>query len=313
MISFYTRVALEVWKFASMNLLRFGQDEAGYLKKLYMQLLNREVDPSGYKHYLEKRKSSSHYRWRVRTLLEIIRSPEFKARISKASVTGKDFNTCHHEARMIWIKTRIPSAQDILDLGGSCTYDKDGALIAMGYPHKCRKITIIDFPPDERVASSHSTLAEDKHIAKNGAQVEFVYDSFVNLAPYKDQSYDMIFAGQVIEHVTIEEAEHIFRECHRILKPGGKICLDTPNRIITRFITSDFIHPEHKIEYEPAHLERIANSAGFRTIEKGSISPMPLSYAKKKFIPLEINNIAIRDANPENGFSFYLTLEKVQV
>ena len=62
MISFYTRVALEVLKFASMNLLRFGQDEAGYLKKLYMQLLNREVDPSGYKHYLEKRKSSSHYR-----------------------------------------------------------------------------------------------------------------------------------------------------------------------------------------------------------------------------------------------------------
>ena len=170
---------------------------------------------------------------------------------------------------MIWIQTRIPPAKDILDLGGSCSYDKDGALIVMGYPHKCRKITIIDFPKDERIASAYTTLEEDNHIAKNGAQVEFVYDSFVNLASFKDQSYDMIIAGQVIEHVTLEEAEHIFRECHRILKPGGKFCLDTPNRIITRLFSSDLIHPEHKIEYEPAHLERVANSAGFSTIEKG--------------------------------------------
>ena len=150
-------------------------------------------------------------------------------------------------------------------------------------------------------------------LKENGAQVEFVYDSFVNLASFKDQSYDMIIAGQVIEHVTLEEAEHIFRECHRILKPAGKFCLDTPNRIITRLFSSDLIHPEHKIEYEPAHLERVANSAGFSTIEKGLISPMPLSYAKKIFIPNEIKNIAVRDANPEKGFSFYLTLEKVQV
>ena len=210
LIRFYSRFVLEVLKCASMNLFRFGYDEANYLDKLYAQLLGREADPTGHKNYLDKRKLSSHYRWRIQTLHDIVRSPEFRARISRM-VIGKDFNTCHHEARMIWIQTRIPQAQDILDLGGSSNVDKDGALIVMGYPYKFRKITIIDFPPDERVASAHSTLAEDNHIAKNGALVEFVYDSFANLAPYKDQSYDMIFAGQVIEHVTLEEPGHIFQ------------------------------------------------------------------------------------------------------
>ena len=69
-----------------------------------------------------------------------------------------DFNDCHHEARQYWIQQMLPSAKAILDLGGGSAFNMDGALLEMGYSKNPEKITIIDFPPDDRVASAHSSL-----------------------------------------------------------------------------------------------------------------------------------------------------------
>jgi predicted SAM-dependent methyltransferase len=47
--------------------------------------------------------------------------------------------------------------------------------------------------------------------------------------PIPDGSIHYIFAEQVIEHLTYEEGLAMLRECHRVLAPGGKIRLATPN------------------------------------------------------------------------------------
>lgn len=45
--------------------------------------------------------------------------------------------------------------------------------------------------------------------------------------PFDNESFDVIFAGEIIEH--IYKTENFLRECYRILKQNGEIIISTPN------------------------------------------------------------------------------------
>jgi glycosyltransferase involved in cell wall biosynthesis len=47
--------------------------------------------------------------------------------------------------------------------------------------------------------------------------------------PFEEGSVDLIEAYHVIEHLRPPEAEQSLREWHRVLRPGGKICLECPD------------------------------------------------------------------------------------
>jgi len=47
--------------------------------------------------------------------------------------------------------------------------------------------------------------------------------------PFPDDSFDFIFSEHMIEHVPFGEGLKMLRECHRVLKAGGKIRIATPN------------------------------------------------------------------------------------
>lgn len=46
--------------------------------------------------------------------------------------------------------------------------------------------------------------------------------------PIKEDSFDVVILGEVIEH--LEKPEVVLREVHRVLKPSGYIILDTPSQ-----------------------------------------------------------------------------------
>ncbi len=47
--------------------------------------------------------------------------------------------------------------------------------------------------------------------------------------PINDSTFDYVFSEHTIEHFTLKEGLNILKECYRILKPGGKIRLATPD------------------------------------------------------------------------------------
>lgn len=57
----------------------------------------------------------------------------------------------------------------------------------------------------------------------------FIQRDLTREFPFEDNTFDLIFAYEVIEHVEQKQAIDILFECRRILKKGGKISLSTPN------------------------------------------------------------------------------------
>jgi predicted SAM-dependent methyltransferase len=47
--------------------------------------------------------------------------------------------------------------------------------------------------------------------------------------PFADRTFDYIFCEHCIEHIGYSEGLCALRECHRVLKPGGRVRIATPN------------------------------------------------------------------------------------
>lgn len=173
-------------------------------------------------------------------------------------------------ARMKLVATRLPPARMITDLGAAA----DHSIYDLGYPHKFDKLIAVDLPPADRMEpdrSSGVTAVE----TPNG-RIEPLMSRMSDLSAIETESIDLVWSGQSIEHVTKEEAEKVYGEVQRILKPNGHFCLDTPNRLMTELHigTTEWIHPEHKIEYYPEHLQRNLRRAGFDIVDQVGVMEM---------------------------------------
>jgi ubiquinone/menaquinone biosynthesis C-methylase UbiE len=94
--------------------------------------------------------------------------------------------------------------------------------------------------------------------------------------PVPDESVDLIFAIEVIEH--LENPRHVMRELMRMLRPGGAAVVTTPNsrnlRSMLMFAArghfayfGDDAYPAHITVVTPLDLKRAAMEAGFRHCE----------------------------------------------
>jgi SAM-dependent methyltransferase len=97
--------------------------------------------------------------------------------------------------------------------------------------------------------------------AELGERVEWQQRSLGDLAPVGDGEVDLVFAGQVIEHLWPEDVVGFLLESHRVIRPGGTIALDSPNRRVTTAIGWE--HPEHTVEFRPDEILELLRLAGF--------------------------------------------------
>jgi 2-polyprenyl-3-methyl-5-hydroxy-6-metoxy-1,4-benzoquinol methylase len=65
-------------------------------------------------------------------------------------------------------------------------------------------------------------------IRKNGFNPEAQVADCTQL-PYPKNSFDIVFSGDVFEHITYEQKDKCVREIYRVLKPGAIVTIKTPN------------------------------------------------------------------------------------
>ncbi|MBO9730891.1 MAG: class I SAM-dependent methyltransferase [Chitinophaga sp.] len=98
-------------------------------------------------------------------------------------------------------------------------------------------------------------LAVDKKkpVSKLPANASFQTCNLPILTGIADNSYDTVICFQVIEHIKDDSA--LLHEIRRILKPGGRLFLTTPNRLM-----SLSRNPFHIREYLPREMYALANA-----------------------------------------------------
>jgi SAM-dependent methyltransferase len=95
--------------------------------------------------------------------------------------------------------------------------------------------------------------------------VEWLGRTLGDLSPVADSSVDLAFAGQVLEHLWPEDVADFLAEAHRVLRPGGAIAIDSPNRHVTGMLAWD--HPEHTVEFTVGEARELLGLAGFDDVE----------------------------------------------
>ncbi|MDO8473773.1 MAG: methyltransferase domain-containing protein [Dehalococcoidia bacterium] len=302
------RLNLE-WLRLSIRSVRWPGDDL-FLLAAYRTYLKRDPDEAGLRHYNRHMKLKTMSRSSV--VQSMVRSMEFRT-LHGLPIHYQD---ALHLARVILVKYFLPPAEMILDLGGALGDSPQGTLLAMGYSHSPREITIIDLPPEERFDPAGTGVraapaSPPELVTADGVAIRGLHRSMVDLSPIPDASIDLVWSGESIEHVTEEDADVVCREVFRVLRTGGHFCLDTPNAALTRLQCPDeLIHPEHKMEYRVADLRAKLERCGFSILEAKAICPMPESLRTGLFDSDEIiRNVYITD-NVEEGYLFYLKAVK---
>lgn len=151
-------------------------------------------------------------------------------------------------------------------------------------PFSCRKGSILDigcgtFPFFLLNTACSKKYGMDK-VIKKGYDTHF-HDrgiAFINYdlekletIPFNNGFFDIVTMLAVVEHIEPEKAKGVFKEIHRILRPGGICVMTTPvicARPLLRFmaglgLVSSVEIEEHKHAYSRKKITSILQEAGF--------------------------------------------------
>lgn len=277
-----------------------------FLKKAYTVILNREIDYEGLTNWLRMLDKGLTRHHLVR---ELIASTEFSQKVM--SCYSSEFWNSVHKVRSEMVQTLLPPAKTILDLGGANPGDPIGALLSFGYPYLPEKLFIVDLPPNERIIPISESTSK---LMYNSCEIEYVYTNMADLSQFNESYFDLVWSGESIEHVTREDAERVFSQVYKLLKPNGVFALDTPNRRVTQLqCPYGYIHPEHKIEYYYDELIEILNDYKFEIIQTKGLIELSQSIKESIFRDDEVYQNLNLNNNPKNSYMFYIACRKSDI
>lgn len=95
-----------------------------------------------------------------------------------------------------------------------------------------------------------------------------------------DESIDLVFASNFLEHFTMEEAGALLDDVNRVLRPGGRVALIQPNH--ARNSKNYWDDPTHKTAFDDTNLPDLLRSRGFRVVR---VVPGLLPFSMKSRLP----------------------------
>ncbi|WP_414941435.1 methyltransferase domain-containing protein [Amycolatopsis sp. cmx-11-51] len=112
----------------------------------------------------------------------------------------------------------------------------------------------------ERVLALDYDVPTTEHVAHRYPGIGVTRANLVFL-PLRDASVDVVANFQVIEHLWDQAA--FLAECRRVLSPGGRLIVTTPNRLTFTPDSDTPLNPFHTRELAPSELDELLRDAGF--------------------------------------------------
>lgn len=145
------------------------------------------------------------------------------------------------------------------------------------------------------------------------SHVEWVANTAGSMPDVETGVADILFSGQNIEHLWQEEVAGFLAEAHRVLRPGGRMLIDSPNRTITEIYGG--AHPEHMVELTVPEAVELVTAAGFdvdrvrgimlcRDPRSGEVLPIENLAAEPEASVLS-RSVAAGD-DPENAYLWWI-------
>ena len=194
-------------------------------------------------------------------------------------ISGDYQYKAYHEGRLpqrFWHYTKLHEALKSLDVKpGDKIFDAgcgSGVLASMLATLPETDVLAIDASPD----------------AINFARKTFKYCNLefrvglIDEIDYPHNYFDKIVCLEVIEHLSLEQTQHVLMDFFTLLRPGGRLVISTPNRkslwpLIEYFLDTFKLVPQlagtqHEYLYDPSTLKMVTQTAGFRTVDQRTIN-----------------------------------------
>ncbi|MCP2254590.1 Methyltransferase domain-containing protein [Prauserella aidingensis] len=109
------------------------------------------------------------------------------------------------------------------------------------------------------IALDYDSAAID-HVARSYPAVRALHGNLATL-PLADGGLDVVANLQVLEHLWDQYG--FLAECRRVLRPGGRLLVTTPNRLTFTPDSDTPLNPYHTRELSPSELDEMLRDAGF--------------------------------------------------
>lgn len=139
-------------------------------------------------------------------------------------IAGRGSPGAYSEAQFAWAAKNFRFFAPHVDLRGKDILDAGcgpGGKTLWYAGQGCRSIVGVDIDP-VRIGHARTFLA------KNPTPNVEIMEGDLSQLPFNDDSFDIIFLNDVFEHIDRPLLEKVLRELKRVLRPGGRICMEFP-------------------------------------------------------------------------------------
>ncbi len=233
---------------------------------------------------------------RLDALEQMLGSREPITAVSQTQISLHDVNLLLHESRGALLRRMPPGAQRMLSAGCAGTWYFEW--IEKTYGRVPEHLGIEFYSPKP------SDLPDN---------VTWIVNTVSDMSGVDSNSCDLVFSGQNLEHLWPEEVVGFVLEAARVLRSGGHIVVDSPNRLVTA--THNWSHPQHTIELKPDEAVHLLTLAGFdvtavhgiwlcRDARDGAVLPFDPNQSCENWSVTE-RTLCARD-RPEDSFIWWI-------